>query len=121
MNPGFRNNFPGFWDIHSDQMMNPNKAQDRYRPGQLFLRQQTLQNTFPPATAVLAPFQPVQPAQAGCSGTAPLPLAPTPPETPKPQRHLSLAIWGKQEEGMENGEKKRRSSLCSYGVTSTQG
>ena len=32
----FENNFPGFWDIHSNQMMNPNEAQDRYRPGQLF-------------------------------------------------------------------------------------
>ena len=48
MNPGFRNNFSGFWDIHSDQMMHPNEAQDRYRPGQLFLRQQIQQNTFPP-------------------------------------------------------------------------
>jgi len=36
MNPGFRNNFPGFWDIHSDQMINPNEAQDRYMSGQLY-------------------------------------------------------------------------------------
>ena len=95
MNPGFRNNFPGFWDIHSDQMMNPNEAQDRYRPGQLFLRQQILQNTFPPAMAVLVPFQPLQPAQAGCSGTAPLPLAPTPPETPEPQEASESGNSGK--------------------------
>ena len=99
MNPGFRNNFPGFWDIHSDQMMNPNEAQDRYRPGQLFLRQQIPQNTFPPATAVLAPFQPLQPAQAGCSGTAPLPLAPTPPETPEPQEASESGNSGKAGRG----------------------
>ena len=37
MNPGFRNSFPGFWDIHCDQMMNTNEAQDCYRLGQLFL------------------------------------------------------------------------------------
>ena len=99
MNPGFRNNFPGFWDIHSDQMMNPNEAQDRYRPGQLFLRQQIPQNTFPPATAVLAPFQPLQPAQAGCSGTAPLPLAPTPPETSEPQEASESGNSGKAGRG----------------------
>ena len=85
----FETIFTGFWDIHSDQMMNPNEAQDRCRPGQLFLRQHIPQNTFPPATAVLAPFQPLQPpqpAQAGCSGTVSLPLASTPPpETPEPQ------------------------------------
>ena len=94
MNPGFRNNFPGFWDIHSDQMMNPNEAQDRYRPGQLFLRQQIPQNTFPPATAVLAPFQPLQPAQAGCSA-----LAPTPPETPEPQEASESGNSGKAGRG----------------------
>ena len=99
MNPGFRNNFPDFWDIHSDQMMNPNEVQDRYRPGQLFLRQQIPQNTFPPAMAVLAPFQPLQPAQAGCSGTAPLPLAPTPPETPKPQEASESGNSGKAGRG----------------------
>ena len=108
MNTGFRNNFPDFWDIHSDQMMNPNEAQDRYRPGQLFVRQQIPQNTFPLATAVLAPFQPLQPAQAGCSGTAPLPLAPMPPETPEPQEASEsdnsgkagrgYGKWGEEEE-----------------------
>ena len=66
-------------------MTNLNEAQTCYRPGQFFLRQQIPQNTFPPATAVLAPFQLLQPAQAGCSGTVPLPLASTPPETPEPQ------------------------------------
>ena len=66
MNPGFRNTFPVFWDIHSDQMMNPNETQDRYRPGQLLLRQQIPHNTFPPATAALASFQPLQPALYHC-------------------------------------------------------
>ena len=109
MNPGFRNNFPGFWDIHSDQMMNPNEAQDRYRPGQLFLRQQIPQNTFPPATAVLAPFQPLQPAQAGCSGTAPLPLAPTPPETPEPQEASESGNSGKAGRGYRKwGEEEEK-------------
>ena len=69
------------------------------RPGQLFLRQQIPQNTFPPATAVLAPFQPLQPAQAGCSGTAPLPLAPTPPETPEPQEASESGNSGKAGRG----------------------
>ena len=109
MNPGFRNNFPGFWDIHSDQMMNPNEAQDRYRPGQLFLRQQIPQNTFPPATAVLAPFQPLQPAQAGCSGTAPLPLAPMSPETPEPQEACESGNSGKAGRGYEKwGEEEEK-------------
>ena len=120
MNPAFRNNFSGFWDIHSDQMMNPNEAQDCYRPGQLFLRQQIPQNTFPPATAALAPFQPLQPAQAGYTGTVPLPLTSTPPETPEPEEVSSLTIRGKQEESAENGGKKWKSFLWSYGVTSTQ-
>lgn len=69
MNPGFQSNIPGFWDTHSYQMTNLNEAQDHYRPGQLFLRQRTPHKTFPPVTAVLAPFHPLQPAQAGCSGT----------------------------------------------------
>ena len=93
------NNFPGFWDIHSDQMRNPNEAQDCYRPGQLFLRQQIPQNTFPPAMAVLAPFQPLQLAQAGYSGTVPLPLASTPPETPEPQEASEAANLGKAGRG----------------------
>lgn len=108
MNPRFLNNFPSFWDIHSDQMMNPNEAQERYRPGQLLLKQQILQNTFPPATAVLAPLQPLQPAQAGCSGTVSLPLASMPPETPEPQEASEpdtvgkvgrgYGKWGEEEE-----------------------
>ena len=36
--------FSRFWDIHSDQTMNLNEVQDRYRPGQLFLRQQIPQH-----------------------------------------------------------------------------
>jgi len=76
MNPGFRNNFPGFWDIHSDQMINPNKAQDRYMPGQLFLRKQIPQNTFSRATAVLALFQPLQPLQPAQTGSSSLRCTP---------------------------------------------
>ena len=112
MNPGFQNNFPSFWDIHSNQMMNPNETQDRYRPGQLLLRQQIPQNTFPPATAVLAsfqPLQPLQPAQAGCSGTEPLPLACTPPpETPEPQEASETDNLGKAGRGYGRwGEKEK--------------
>ena len=90
------------------------------RPGQLFLRQQIPQNTFPPATSALVPFQPLQPAQVGYSGTVPLPLTSTPPETPEPEEVSSLTIRGKQEESAENGGKKWKSFLWSYGVTSTQ-
>ena len=56
-----------------------------------------LQNTFPPATAVLAPFPP--PAQAGCSGTVPLPLASTPPETSEPQEASEPDNSGKARRG----------------------
>ena len=105
-------------------MMNPNEAQDRYRLGQLFLRQQIAQNTFPPATAVLVsfqPLQPLQPAQAGCSGTVPLFQLPHRHlKHQNPKKHPRLTIRGEQEEDMENGEKKRRSFLCSYGATSTE-
>ena len=91
MNPSY----PFYFNIDPDQT-NLNEAQDRYRPGQLFRRQnqsenheQIAENTFAAASTVLTPFQPqLQPmfTQAGFSGSLPLASACTPPPTtPQPQ------------------------------------
>ena len=91
MNPSY----PFYFNIDPDQT-DINKAQDRYRPGQLFWRrnqsenhQQIAENTFVAMLTVLAPFQlQLQPmfAQAGSSGSLPLaPACTPPPTTPEPQ------------------------------------